>query len=162
MNKQSSLQKTLQQQQQQQAIPQKLQTQPSQPSQPSQPQQIVINKKKPHSQMLDKKNSHKAKKQINNTSINTNTNTNTNISSTTSNSTNSTNITNGQNTGGKQKNRPLSVKNIQRVNFNLKNNQVEKFYCPQMVMTKMTKAKPIDLNLIPDLPEIPLDSLFGN
>jgi hypothetical protein len=61
----------------------------------------------------------------------------------------------------KQKNvRPSTAKNPQKVNFNLKNNHIEKFYCPQMVVTKLTKVKPIDLGSIPDLPEIPLDSLL--
>jgi hypothetical protein len=48
------------------------------------------------------------------------------------------------------------------VSFNIKNNVVEKFYCPQVALTKVTKTSPIDLNSIPDLPEIPLDSLLGN
>lgn len=48
------------------------------------------------------------------------------------------------------------------VSFNIKNNVVEKFYCPQVALAKVTKTSPIDLNSIPDLPEIPLDSLLGN
>ncbi len=151
MIKQQSLQKNIQksassqQQSSQQSAQQSQQPHQSNPRPQiqqqitNQPQQILINKKKTQPiQQLDRKNSHKSKKG--------------NITPTSSN----------QNGGVKQKIRPLSVKNTQRVNFNLKNNQVEKFYCPQMVMTKVTKAKPIDLNLIPDLPEIPLDSLFDN
>jgi hypothetical protein len=70
----------------------------------------------------------------------------------------------------KQKNKPdlvikqqKSIKSLpksQKVNFNLKNNQVQKFYCPQLAVTKLTKTNPIDLGSIPDLPEIPLDSLL--
>jgi hypothetical protein len=49
----------------------------------------------------------------------------------------------------------------QKVNFNLKNNQVDKFYCPQLAIAKLTKSRPIDLESIPDLPEIPLEKLLG-
>ncbi len=48
------------------------------------------------------------------------------------------------------------------VSFNIKNNVVEKFYCPQIALSKLTKTCPIDLNAIPDLPEIPLGSLIDN
>jgi hypothetical protein len=48
------------------------------------------------------------------------------------------------------------------VSFNIKKNQVDKFYCPQMILSKVTKTGLIDLESIQDLPEIPLDSLFGN
>lgn len=48
------------------------------------------------------------------------------------------------------------------VSFNIKNNVVDKFYCPQIALSKLTKTYPIDLNSIPDLPEIPLDSLIDN
>ena len=49
-----------------------------------------------------------------------------------------------------------------KVIFNLKNNYTEKFYCPQMAIAKITKPQNINLESIPDLPEIPLDTLFGN
>jgi hypothetical protein len=49
-----------------------------------------------------------------------------------------------------------------KVIFNLKNNYTEKFYCPQMAIAKITKPQDINLESIPDLPEIPLDTLFGN
>lgn len=61
----------------------------------------------------------------------------------------------------KQKKQPLSQKNNKGVNFNLKKNFVEKFYCPEMAIANLTKSDPIDLGSIQDLPEIPLDSLFG-
>ncbi len=67
---------------------------------------------------------------------------------------------------------PNPVKNIKKsishkqkntgVSFNIKNNVVDKFYCPQIALAKVTKTNPIDLNSIPDLPEIPLDSLLDN
>ena len=49
-----------------------------------------------------------------------------------------------------------------KVMFNLKNNYTEKFYCPQMAIAKITKPQNINFESIPDLPEIPLDTLFGN
>jgi hypothetical protein len=54
---------------------------------------------------------------------------------------------------------PTSLRN-KKVIFKLKNNQVDKFYSPQMVLTKLTKTRPIDLESIQDLPEIPLDEVF--
>ena len=62
--------------------------------------------------------------------------------------------------GGIKKNRPMTSRS-QKVSFNLKNNHVEKFYCPQLIVNKLNKPQQIDLELIPDLPEIPLDSLIG-
>jgi hypothetical protein len=65
------------------------------------------------------------------------------------------------------KNRPVSSNGSSgggvshKVSFNFKNNKVDKFYCPQLAITKLTKSRPIDLESIPDLPEIPLDKLFG-
>ncbi len=49
-----------------------------------------------------------------------------------------------------------------KVIFNLKNNYTEKFYCPQLAISKLTKSQNINLESIPDLPEIPLDTLFGS
>lgn len=61
-----------------------------------------------------------------------------------------------------KKNKTIPSINLsQKVNFNFKNNQVDKFYCPQMVISKLTKSRPIDLESIPDLPEIPLEKLLG-
>ena len=54
---------------------------------------------------------------------------------------------------------PTSLRN-KKVIFKLKNNQVDKFYSPQMALTKLTKSRPIDLESIQDLPEIPLDEVF--
>ena len=48
-----------------------------------------------------------------------------------------------------------------KVSFNFKNNKVDKFYCRQLAIARLTKSRPIDLESIPDLPEIPLDKLFG-
>ncbi len=48
-----------------------------------------------------------------------------------------------------------------KVSFNFKNNHVDKFYCHQMAKLKLTKTGPIDLESIPNLPEIPLEQLFG-
>ncbi len=61
----------------------------------------------------------------------------------------------------KQKKQSISQKSNRVVNFNLKKNFVEKFYCPEMAIANLTKSDPIDLGSIQDLPEIPLDSLFG-
>ena len=72
---------------------------------------------------------------------------------------------NNSNCQSKQK---IKVNNVDtqsgngKVMFNLKNNYTEKFYCPQMAIAKITKPQNINLELIPDLPEIPLDTLFGN
>ena len=54
---------------------------------------------------------------------------------------------------------PTSLRN-KKVIFKLKNNQVDKFYSPQMALSKLTKSGPIDLESIQDLPEIPLDEVF--
>ena len=69
-------------------------------------------------------------------------------------------VGNNSNMNGIKKNRPMATKS-QKVSFNLKNNHVEKFYCPQLIVNKLNKPQEIDLELIPDLPEIPLDSLIG-
>ena len=61
----------------------------------------------------------------------------------------------------KLKKQSISQKSNRTVNFNLKKNFVEKFYCPEMAIANLTKSDPIDLGSIQDLPEIPLDSLFG-
>ena len=61
----------------------------------------------------------------------------------------------------KLKKQSISQKSNRSVNFNLKKNFVEKFYCPEMAIANLTKSDPIDLGSIQDLPEIPLDSLFG-
>ena len=53
-----------------------------------------------------------------------------------------------------------SVVSFDNYNTGLKNNHVEKFYCPQLIVNKLNKPQQIDLELIPDLPEIPLDSLL--
>ncbi len=77
-----------------------------------------------------------------------------------------------QNVNGNVNATPPLFKNIKKsishkqknsgVSFNIKNNVVEKFYCPQIALSKLTKTCPIDLNAIPDLPEIPLGSLIDN
>ncbi len=46
------------------------------------------------------------------------------------------------------------------VSFNVKKNKVDKFYCPNL-STSSTKSNPTGSVEIQDLPEIPLDSLFG-
>ncbi len=63
-----------------------------------------------------------------------------------------------------QSKQKIKINNDQsnKVMFNLKNNYTEKFYCPQMAISKITKSQNINLESIPDLPEIPLDTLFGN
>lgn len=63
---------------------------------------------------------------------------------------------------GKQhsKTKPI-VDPVPKVSFNFKNNHVDKFYCQQMAKLKLTKTGPIDLGSIPNLPEIPLEQLFG-
>jgi hypothetical protein len=49
------------------------------------------------------------------------------------------------------------------VSFNVKKNKVDKFYCPNLPSssTSSTKSNPTGSVEIQDLPEIPLDSLFG-
>jgi hypothetical protein len=60
------------------------------------------------------------------------------------------------------KTKPISiVDNNPKVSFNFKNNHVDKFYCHQMAKLKLTKTGPVDLESIPNLPEIPLEQLFG-
>jgi hypothetical protein len=60
------------------------------------------------------------------------------------------------------KTKPISiVDNNPKVSFNFKNNHVDKFYCHQMAKLKLTKIGPVDLESIPNLPEIPLEQLFG-
>jgi hypothetical protein len=63
-----------------------------------------------------------------------------------------------------QSKQKIKINNEQasKVMFKLKNNYTEKFYCPQMAISKITKSQNINLESIPDLPEIPLDTLFGN
>jgi hypothetical protein len=46
------------------------------------------------------------------------------------------------------------------VSFNIRKNKVDKFYCPNLPSTS-TKSGPTGSVEIQDLPEIPLDSLFG-
>ena len=46
------------------------------------------------------------------------------------------------------------------VSFNVKKNKVDKFYCPNLPISS-TKSNPTGSVEIQDLPEIPLDSLFG-
>ncbi len=58
------------------------------------------------------------------------------------------------------KTKPI-VDTIPKVSFNFKNNHVDKFYCKEMAIAKLTKTGPIDLESIPNLPEIPLEQLFG-
>ena len=109
--------------------------QPTQNKQSNQTKQPIQNKQKNVSQ-LNKKLSQKIKKKDNNS-----------------------------NCQSKQKIK-VNNENIQsnngKVIFNLKNNYTEKFYCPQMAIAKITKPQNINLESIPDLPEIPLDTLFGN
>jgi hypothetical protein len=71
-------------------------------------------------------------------------------------------------TSHKNKNKPkqqsktkMIIDNNPKVSFNFKNNHVDKFYCHQMAKLKLTKTGPIDLESIPNLPEIPLEQLFG-
>jgi len=61
----------------------------------------------------------------------------------------------------KQSKTKMIIDNNPKVSFNFKNNQVDKFYCHQMAKLKLTKTGPIDLESIPNLPEIPLEQLFG-
>ncbi len=49
----------------------------------------------------------------------------------------------------------------QKVIFKLKKNQVDKFYCPELVKAKLTKSGPIDLESIPELPDISEKDLLG-
>jgi hypothetical protein len=46
------------------------------------------------------------------------------------------------------------------VSFNVKKNKIDKFYCPNLPISS-TKSNPTGSVEIQDLPEIPLDSLFG-
>jgi hypothetical protein len=109
--------------------------QPTQNKQSNQTKQPIQNKQKNVSQ-LNKKLSQKIKKKDNNSNCQ---------------SKQKIKVNNGdvQSSNGK-------------VIFNLKNNYTEKFYCPQMAIAKITKPQNINLESIPDLPEIPLDTLFGN
>jgi hypothetical protein len=94
-----------------------------------------------------------------------------NTNSSTSTPTNTPRIPGNKKTSHKNKNKtqpkqqsktkPIVDNNNPKVSFNFKNNQVDKFYCHQMAKLKLTKTGPIDLESIPNLPEIPLEQLFG-
>ena len=72
-----------------------------------------------------------------------------------------------QNQNQKPKQSPKQKRNISKnqaggsgVSFNIRKNKVDKFYCPNLP-TPSTKSNPTGSVEIQDLPEIPLDSLFG-
>jgi hypothetical protein len=74
---------------------------------------------------------------------------------------------NNQKNNQKHKQSPKLKRNLAKpsvsagVSFNVKKNKVDKFYCPNL-STSSTKSNPTGSVEIQDLPEIPLDSLFGN